>query len=123
MYQHASVLLEIYNKEYTKICINRIALHILFFSDLVQIFDNKILFIKTYCFHLTIGRNFYRFENYITAYKDQITKLWKSFYLLTNQPIEFSVNKIQNDLVTHIFKKHKIIQQDRLDSYLKDPSA
>ena len=67
--------------------------------------------------------NEHGFEGYITTYKDQITKLWKSSYLPTNQPIEPSVSEMQDDLIAHIFKKRKIIQQDELDSYLKDPPA
>jgi hypothetical protein len=67
--------------------------------------------------------NEHGFQSYIELYKKQITDLWKACYLPTNQEIVAPVDELQDDLVAYVFKKRKIINQDELESYLKDPPA
>lgn len=67
--------------------------------------------------------NEHGFQSYIKLYKKQITDLWRTSYLPINQEIITSTDEIQDDLITYVFKKRKIINQDELETYLKDPPA
>ena len=64
--------------------------------------------------------NEHEFQAYIKSYKKQITDLWKTSYLPTEQGSVTPVDETQDDLFAHVFKKCKIVCLDELDSYLKD---
>jgi len=64
--------------------------------------------------------NEHGFQAYIKLYKKQITDLWKTSYLPTEQGSVTPVDETRDDLFAHVFKKRKIVRLDELDFYLKD---
>src|SRR5439155_17032259 len=52
------------------------------------------------------------FQAYIKSYKTQITDLWKLSYLPTEQGIVTPMDKTQDNLFAHVFKKRKIVRLD-----------